>query len=403
MMTMPWGPRPTVLPVASVALRYALIIFASLLLASFAYYLATIGRRPPQLLGKHFEQKVKFYESHADEFNLVFLGDSRTYCGIHPDLLDPLLSTRSINLATMALWLPLQYAMIQDILPSIAPGTTVVWSIGHQNVISELPVDNIYPIGLHALQLYLWGVRNPGLFDNFAAFNPALALYHHRGKLRQWLLKAASRPVRGWHLIPPVHAEPAVTYPAPPAPDDGLDVAAETQRLADYYGSDPRVAAVNPVIMNGRIVAVTLSLAHGSAYWIELDTDFFRASQAKDGVSFATAQIPAYPDPGLLQIVEATLEEFQQRGIHVVINEMQEAPHAYGDAGARDSYHRWLVEGLRPILIRHRVPLVGADFSKLNDDDYFDYNHLNSQGITKFTPLLAAQLAPLLPARPPPE
>jgi hypothetical protein len=132
-----------------------------------------------------------------------------------------------------------------------------------------------------------------------------------------------------------------------------------------------------------------------------LDPGFFRASQAKDGVNFMSAEMPTHPDPALLRIVEATLDEFQEHGIRVVVNEMQEAPHAYGEAGAHDDYHRWLVETLSPILARHRVPLVSVDFSQLNDDDYFDYNHLNSRGIAKFTPMLAAQLASLLPAHPP--
>ncbi len=41
-------------------------------------------------------QKTNAYDRDRSGFNLIFIGDSRTYCAMHPDLLDPLLGVRSV-------------------------------------------------------------------------------------------------------------------------------------------------------------------------------------------------------------------------------------------------------------------------------------------------------------------
>src|ERR1700685_2756878 len=50
--------------------------------------------------------RVPWYLKHRAEFNLIFLGDSRTYCGVHTGLIDPHLGTRGINLAQFSHWFP---------------------------------------------------------------------------------------------------------------------------------------------------------------------------------------------------------------------------------------------------------------------------------------------------------
>jgi hypothetical protein len=42
----------------------------------------------------------------------------------------------------------------------------------------------------------------------------------------------------------------------------------------------------------------------------------------------------------------------------------------------------------------HGLRYVRADFNRYADSDYFDYNHLNSRGIEKYTSELAALLRP---------
>jgi hypothetical protein len=51
---------------------------------------------------------------------------------------------------------------------------------------------------------------------------------------------------------------------------------------------------------------------------------------------------------------------------------------------------------VRPKVESRGFPYVTTDLERLQNDDYFDYNHLNSNGIEKYAPMLAAALRPLL-------
>ena len=71
-------------------------------------------------------QKVARYRQRALQYDLLFVGDSRTYCAMHPEQIDPLLGTRSVNLAFWAHWFPSQYPAAQDILEAAPAGTCIV-------------------------------------------------------------------------------------------------------------------------------------------------------------------------------------------------------------------------------------------------------------------------------------
>ncbi len=100
--------------------------------------------------------KIEYYRQHYNEYNVIYVGDSRTYCGMDPELLDKLLGTKSLNLATFAHWFPTQYPSFQDIVSFIPYKTIVVWSIGHQNFRQVHKIINTtYHIGFDNLFKYL--------------------------------------------------------------------------------------------------------------------------------------------------------------------------------------------------------------------------------------------------------
>lgn len=114
---------------------------------------ALIWGRSASQSGGNLIQKLAYYKAHGDQFDTVFLGDSRTYCGLHPEQLDPLLGAHSYNLAHWSNWFPTQYAFLQDFLPHLRPGTTVVWSLGHVNFV-DAAIQPAYPVGWHRLARY---------------------------------------------------------------------------------------------------------------------------------------------------------------------------------------------------------------------------------------------------------
>ena len=97
-----------------------------------------------------------------------------------------------------------------------------------------------------------------------------------------------------------------------------------------------------------------------------------------------------------MNIFEATLNLFEKAGVHLIVNELEEAPFMYRTPKVQREIH----EAMRRV-VATRVRALGfsyisVDFDKLTDDDYFDHNHLNSRGAAVFTPMLADQLRPLL-------
>jgi hypothetical protein len=135
--------------------------------------------------------RTAYYQADPRRFDMLFLGDSRTYCGIHSDLIDPLTGRRSINLSAFSHWLPAQYAQLRDIADDIAPGTVVVLSIGHQNF-DPSPIQRSYPISLaNAARLVAFGISPPQLVHNLVWALPPVRTLLDRSSLRDRLLARA--------------------------------------------------------------------------------------------------------------------------------------------------------------------------------------------------------------------
>ena len=142
--------------------------------------------------------RVMDYAANPDRYDLVFIGDSRTYCGIHPEYLDPLLGTRSVNIANFAHWFPTQFAMERDLGASLR-GRTVVWTVGHQNF-TPINLQPVYPLRLDAAwDLVRLGLTMPGLGDTFLQSFTVTRVFSERRKLQaqlQALLQVPAPPTR---------------------------------------------------------------------------------------------------------------------------------------------------------------------------------------------------------------
>ena len=96
--------------------------------------------------------------------------------------------------------------------------------------------------------------------------------------------------------------------------------------------------------------------------------------------------------PVSLRMFEAGLQAFRDAHIPVTVNMMEEAPYTFGNQILRRKTGKFLDQKLRPLVESYGDDYVHADYSSFTDADYFDYNHFNSQGIAKYTPLLLAKL-----------
>jgi hypothetical protein len=86
------------------------------------------------------------------------------------------------------------------------------------------------------------------------------------------------------------------------------------------------------------------------------------------------------------------LDIFAAHNVRLIVNELEEAPFIYGNPLVREKFRTALREHVRLEVERRGFSYITTDLDQLSDEDYFDYNHMNSKGIAKYTPLLAHRL-----------
>lgn len=419
---------------ASRVAPFALLLLAFVAAISMRWSVATY--EPPRRVpggDQPLTNRFAYYEAHRDDFDLIFLGDSRTYCGIHPEHVDPLLGTRSINLSSFSNWFPTQYAVAKRVAAIAPPRTTVVLTTGEINFSCTGKIQRVFPIEIPtALRYTTMTIPREGLWDNVFFYNRYLHFWAIRGEIHQAFL--------GWARAPLAWPAPAVAETATPAPvaapaaDHGSaeiptaavlappvntsvlnehitnrrTLPADVAALVRRFGGDPRVTHVDITEDGDRITSVIAFHRGGGYYRTEVDPAFFRGHQTGApraiDVEIGPDGQPFVPPPGsdCLALFDGILDEFQRRGVHVIVNEIEEAPYVFGSAENREAFREIMRTIVRPRVEARGIPYVTTDQDQLQNEDYFDYNHLNSSGIAKYTPMLATALRPLL-ADPGPE
>lgn len=380
----------------------------------------------PDLARPDLKGQQARYLRHAERYDLVFLGDSRTFCGIDPLRLDPRLDTHAINLATMGHWFPNQYAQMLELVPRLPPGTTVVWSIGHVNFNrSEQPFNHTYPVGWRNIPRYLaLGYRWEQLTENLKRDAPAwfrtvpgLGFYVETLRLNTTLHRYLAAPLGRPPSAPGDDAPSGIEASAAQQGSGGLPELGREERryfadlpspwppgnldayLALAHRRDgPEVQSIRPWMEGGRITSAAIVTRRGNHVRIEIEPAYFRARQREMAAHLEPAPARAFePDPARWRTFVAILDLFAGHDVRLVVNELEEAPYFYRDPGRAEHYRGFMRDRVRPFVESRGVPYVRTSLEQLDDADYFDFNHLNDRGIDRFTPMLAEALRPYLP------
>ncbi len=343
--------------------------------------------------------KIDHYRRHRAEYDLIFVGDSRTYCGISPTELDPLLGTRSFNVSTLAHWFPTQFSSLQDLLPHVPADTVVVWSIGHQNFrrVGAGEVNGTYPIRARNVPRYLrWGHRWSSLQANVITYFPGLRIYSNRAHLRALLEGLWGRPLRsGGPATTTERTEEKTSLPLPEVSPRSISPQEVERRMAQLR-ADPSTLWVEPFYSGPAVTSLSVHQRGGNYVRVELDEPYFRAMQAELAADLKPEPVDRFvADPESWQAFLGIVELFDRYGVRLVVNEFEEAPYHYEVSHNRDLY-RDFMRDVRRFFESRGTPYVRVDFERLRDDDYFDYNHLNSKGIPVFSRMFADALRPHL-------
>ena len=402
--------------IGRMVLLYGLSFLLPLLL--FNLWLVHRSLRPSACpLADSLPIKTRYYARNAANFDLVFLGDSRTYCNIQPHLLDPLLDTHGANLGMWGHYFATQYGQLQDIVAHIPKETTVVWSIGHRNFEpvnqylwwdvfppaqkDPFPEDGAwwldkYPIGIENAPLYLWwGYPWHSVKRNCTRFGPLGEVFETASAYFFTFTRRRNNPVFVLEGFPAAAAGVLESHP-------DAAVVSDTTQLKRRLESASFSARVLPLGEGDSPTSLVVYTTQGSYCRYELEPAYFRKGQQQLAEKMragrkAVIGLEQYaPSPPLWRNFLAMLDCFEQHGVHLVVNEMEEAPFLYEAWGGREVLRRFMREQVRTEVERRDIPYVRVDFDQLQDADYFDWDHLNANGLSRFTPMLADVLRPYL-------
>lgn len=392
----------------AVLCHYALAIFLPLIIFFSSLQWWKLNRvRPPD---QGAIEKVAWYRQNAGKFNLLFVGDSRAYCAMHPEKIDPLLGSRSFNLSYWAHWFPTQYLAMKDILEAAPPDTFVVWCIGYQNF---QPVSNAvgvaYPIGARNVErCQQWGFSRESLRENLERYgNFDIESYIRQGREEFTLTGFLGLPaflrgeMDGWAKKKILSLKPEEAMEG-----RGSSKEAALRRQLDFLleqaRRDPSVreSEIRTENDGDRLTSLALVYSGGGYERIELDHEYFRQKQQEFAAELTTK---AAAEPVIFEADTAywnnfvgILDLFAGRGEdRLIVAEMAEAPHTYLNPERKARYKRFMTERVRPFVRQRGHSYVQVDWSSFTDEDYFDYNHLNRKGIEKFTPLFVEAIRSL--------
>ncbi len=236
-------------------------------------------------------------------------------------------------------------------------------------------------MGLRNVLDYLrLGYSLDSLRDNLVFHNPFTTVLGWMPQLQQTLETQLDRP-----LGDPTNE---------PSTDPGLSAA--TRMAIDH----PGVARWELRTERGQPTSVELYKDNGAYGRVEIDREFFRQKQRENAaelVEQARGEPAEYaPAPEYWALFLETLELFRQYDVKLVVNEIEEAPYVYLNGERRDRFRRFMREVVEPQVTARGGSYIRVDFEQLSDADYFDYNHLNTRGVAKFSGLLIERLRPTL-------
>ncbi len=350
----------------------------------FLYFLALVVPvlalvamlRPSADLAGHLAGKTAAYQLNPDAFDLLMLGDSRTYCAFHPPHLEGLLGQRIANLASWSHWLPTQYAQIRDLVDEIPPQTTVVWSVGYQNFkLCKGCSPAAYPVDESTAAFY----ERLELPEETYAGNVQLApLKPSARRFRTERLPEIYEAAFNW-LMQPIAATAA------PVPGD-LPPEARVARLREQ----PQVADAKLVYNAGKPTSIEVRFKAGGYERVELDPAFFRNVQK----GFTGTRHGLELQAPYLALFEAILDLFAERNIAVIVNIMEESPHTYVSRDVQLGQRELMDTVVRGAVEARGFTYLRIDWDRVESHAYFDYNHLNGRGARSFMALFAEEIEP---------
>ncbi len=341
-------------------------------------------------------EKFEFYKANKEKYKMLYFGDSRTYTNINNLQLDTLLNTKSYNIAMWANWFPNQYAFLQDLLPEIPDGTTLIYSLGHQNF-SFAEVQDAYPINADRIkEYYTWGFSSSDLKKPLRQSqtipSPNLLLYH--GEVNNWFSKKLKKFL-------------AVIFSGNRKQKEVLENNSNHQVASAVSSFDilknklanlPEVEKIVDFKYHDTISSYEVYWRRGNYWRIELDSLYFRNKQRHNILAnLKQMKLENWQKFTIderywrnFEAIIALMKKHQKR-LNIIFNEVVEAPNQYL-VNNRSIYEKVMDTKVKGYVQQNGFQYIKVYASDLPDHYYFDYNHLNNKGCCIYSARLADTL-----------
>ena len=351
-------------------------------IALSTHYIHKKIRNPTAMLLTSPLGKLEHLAENHEEIELIFLGDSRTYIGMDPEIATDITNLQSFNYASMAHWFPTQYPQFKKMIPFLK-GKKVVWTIGAINF-SALDIENPdvnenFPLSAGEFFEYLqMGFGIEVLVDNlFRSFLPKHSLFFIKeDSFQQRFLNLinthlfnASRESSGNQTN--LKKESTIEHTFQIADETYTNII--TKNLEDGLNKDD--------------VLLSLARDNGQLAYIEIEPEYLRSRQQEWALNLGHNKGPVATREMEL-LYEKILHLFAQAEIDLTIVEYRDAPYQTSSVNLRTKHREFLdsyAQMARDAGFNYLIP----DMSELQDNHYFDYNHLNHEGSKLYSTILA--------------
>ncbi|MCC9625900.1 hypothetical protein LPB41_29860 [Thalassospira sp. MA62] len=372
------------------------IIFAATSMAGWQIREMQVAERSAKASGLFY--KLRDFSRQPDQYDMVFIGDSRSFCALHPELLDPKLGTKSVNLSHWSNWMLLQHAEMSDLKNVFPDGMTIVWSLGHINF-SKTTIRPVYPPGLRRLPEFVsLGASLSELLNAQMAFTPWTVIWPRRQEIYTMLQGLSN----------------LVFYRAPVQQNIEPDAAqvneasnrSQDHELLERFRKRQGVSYVKPWLdSDGRVMSVGQYMLDGSYYRTEVVPEYYRQLQSESSKSHGGYGDISQEEKKQLfdnltghnwDLFISTLDLFKTIDVRVILNVLEEAPHTYASQSHKKAYREFMNTYVRSEVEKRGFAFTSVDFDQMGDELYFDYNHMNERGARAYTELLAPRISKIL-------
>ena len=344
--------------------------------------------------------KVVAYLAQPDAYQVLFVGDSRTFTDIQPRTVSPLIGRPSYNLATFGLWMPVEYLEYQDVFPHVPQGTVVVWSLSHHNF---APVDvqwwipGQYKFSLaDAAEYVLDGYPVERVIREYdeSPFSPVDLVVKRRKELTSSFENVV------WRSNAP--AAPATeSTPAASGNADGINV--DAARILELLKQDTSLTYVSPTVDAGIITSIETIRTDGGYDRILVDDAYYRRQQAPLWpVHSNVTECQFNPNGVYMRTFGKILDLVSKYQIRMVVNYIEDAPGSWQSDIERQCAKQFMQDKIVPMLTARGIAYMAPDLYPVigfNDDFYFDNSHLTTNGAAIYSKLFASDLAQVLASK----